>query len=275
MKFYQLTRCFFLISCLFLFSCSTHRDESVETAGFENLEKFFHDSPSLTPRDWEWIQKRYLAKKSANQAAPSFWMITGLPGAGKTTYYQKEKVKFHNFVFMDPDEIVVNLEGYQEKYRKSPSYAVNHYRPIATKLSKVVTQTVLDQKQNIVYVGPLGPDTLKLFTRHSKKNNYQTFLNIFVISPEEAKRRIIRRAIKESRNIESSLDSLICEHCYYLGKVFTTLETLEGITETNVILNEGKKPLIKEIHDPKDFQEFLPLIQRKHCPPRSPIASGP
>ena len=121
------------------------------------LKTLMPSLPQLITADYKSVKTKESEKIIASMLAglqpvtkPELRQISGIPGAGKSTYCQTHLPK--NFLFLSFDKIMVSLSGYQQTLAKEGSAAAYHqYEMPARIIGYEVLRRALRKHYNILF----------------------------------------------------------------------------------------------------------------------------
>lgn len=137
-------------------------------------------------------------------AAPELLQISGIPGAGKSTFCAAHPKK--NYLFLSFDRIMTALRGYQEELKKNGSVAAfQKYEMPARIIGYELLRRALNKKVNIMFEhSGTNKAHLELF-RNIRQKGYTTAVDFIICDTATAIRRAQKRAEETKRYVPETL----------------------------------------------------------------------
>lgn len=135
---------------------------------------------------------------------PELLQISGIPGAGKSTYCTSNLLP--NYLYLSFDKIMTSLKGYQlELLTSGNEIAFKKYEMTARIIGYEILNRALKLKLNIMFEhSGTNSAHLELF-QNIKNMGYKTAVNFIVCDTNLAIQRAKERAIKINRHVPESL----------------------------------------------------------------------
>ncbi len=232
---------------------------SIATADQVSFMRFISGDkdPNILDSEYKNLYNLFLCNlKSSN--SPEIIILSGTPGAGKSTFRKKYLGTIKNFYLHDPDEVTLNLKGYEIDAKKySGTGAFDKWWPIVHKVVNQLTQYAFKQNFNIIYDRALC--TQKSFDNLQYailQKNYKAKMYAFHVTEAIALDRVKKRALKDNR---ADIPKIV-KQC---GRHFSTMFTeYIKILPVVILYCNGKVCFKKEngvidIIDAEAYKEFL------------------
>ena len=155
-------------------------------------------------------------------AQPELRQISGIPGAGKSTFCATHQLK--NFLFLSFDKIMISLPSYQKDLAKFGNVvAFQNHEMTARIIGYELLRRAMNMKLNIMFEhSGTNPAHLELFKNIHKKG-YHTAVDFIVCDTALAIKRAEERAKKINRYVPKSL---ILERAAGIKKYATAYQKL-------------------------------------------------
>ncbi len=162
-----------------------------------------NDYKAVKTQESEFLIKKSLAGL-VSSVHPELWQISGIPGAGKSTFCAAHLPP--NFLFLSFDKIMVALSGYQHDLAIYGSVAAYHkYEMPARIIGYELLRRAVNLKLNIMFEhSGTNPAHLELF-KNIRKKGYRTAVNFIMCDTELAITHAKERAIKTKRYVPEQL----------------------------------------------------------------------
>lgn len=190
--------------------------------------------------------------------SPRIIILSGTPGAGKSTFRKKYLGTIENFHLHDMDEVIANLKGYKvDSQKHGETYAFDKWWPIAQKVVNQLTLYAFTQKFNIVYDRSCCTEqSLNDLREAVLHRGYKAKMYAFYVPEVIALDRVKKRAIKDNR-------ADIPETVVQCGKRFSAMfaNYVSFLNEITLYCHEKiclrKENDLISIVDNKAYEEFL------------------
>ncbi len=143
-------------------------------------------------------------KGLTSSPAPELLQISGIPGAGKSTFCAAHQKK--NYLFLSFDRIMTALKGYQQELKQNGSVAAfQKYEMPARIIGYELLRRALNKKVNIMFEhSGTNKAHLELF-RNISRQGYKTSVDFIVCDTATAIKRSQIRAEQTQRYVPESL----------------------------------------------------------------------
>lgn len=161
------------------------------------------DYASIKSAESEWLINESLKSVTSVQK-PELLQISGIPGAGKSTFCAAHQKK--NYLFLSFDRIMVALKGYQQELKQNGSVAAfQKYEMPARIIGYELLRRALNKKVNIMFEhSGTNKAHLELF-RNIREKGYNTAVDFIVCDTATAIKRAQIRAKETKRYVPESL----------------------------------------------------------------------
>ncbi len=141
---------------------------------------------------------------------PRIFAVAGIPGAGKTTFIQKQILAgvFPQDAFIhDCDAVMLNLAGYQEDLqRNGPEFAFSKWELPARRLAEEALVQAVEHRQDIIYDRSCALTSCLTFIESLvKESGYELFFYFLEIDVQRAVQRTQAREQETGRHIPLSI----------------------------------------------------------------------
>lgn len=175
------------------------------------LKTLMPSLPQLITADYKSVKTKESEKIIASMLAglqpvakPELRQISGIPGAGKSTYCQTHLPA--NFLFLSFDKIMVALSGYQQTLAKEGAVAAyQQYEMPARIIGYEVLRRALRKHYNILFEHSGTNNAHVEMFKNLPKKGYQTSVNFIVCDTNTAIARTKERAKKINRFISEDV----------------------------------------------------------------------
>ena len=162
---------------------------------------------------------------------PELLQVSGIPGAGKSTYCAKNMLD--NYLYLSFDRIMVELEGYKkELILRGNEIAFKKYEMYARVIGYELLKRALDLHINIMFEhSGTNNAHLELF-KNIKDKGYKTSVRFIVCDTDLAIKRTKERCLKINRYVPESLiierASAYKEYIKEYQKLSASINVLDG-----------------------------------------------
>lgn len=233
--------------------CSVAIADQVSFMRFISNDK----NPNVLDSEYKNLYNLFLGNLQSS-SSPEIVILSGTPGAGKSTFRKKYLGEIKNFYLHDPDEVTLNLKGYKIDAKKySGTGAFDKWWPIVHKVVDQLTQYALKQSFNIIYDRALC--TEKSFDNLQYavlQKNYKAKMYAFHVTEAIALDRVKKRALKDNR---ADIPKTVKQCGRHFSAMFTEYVKILPVV---ILYCNGKVCFKKEndvidIIDAEAYKEFL------------------
>lgn len=145
----------------------------------------------------------------SNLKEPTFIHMGGIPGAGKTTLaisYLENELKDQGFIRVDFDDIMHELDGYEESSMLNPEQAFDEFMTPAASIGYKVVEMLINAKTNILFDHSASPEYhIHLMKEIKRLYNYKTKMIYADCPVDMAKLRVKVRELRTKRHVPEQL----------------------------------------------------------------------
>ncbi|MBK66845.1 MAG: hypothetical protein CMP22_01790 [Rickettsiales bacterium] len=172
--------------------------------------------------------------EQSNLKEPTFIHMGGLPGAGKTTLavsYLENELKGQGFIRIDFDDIMTELDGYEESSMINPEQAYDEFWQPAASIGYKIIEMLVNEKTNILLDHSGAPEYhIQILKEIKEIHNYKTKMIYAECPIEMVKMRVKVRELRTKRHVP---EQLILDRDKSLAKNFKHYQ--EALDEVVVI----------------------------------------
>ena len=203
------------------------------------------------------------------QEAPTFHVIAGGVGSGKTSFRKKklsEGVLPAETYLHDPDDVMLSLHGYQADMAEHNDAAIafDKWELTARTEAENMLDTALKHRLNIIYERTCGMPEVRDFLSTVKDSGYQLIMHVIHTDIDIAKQRAIAREAVEGRHIPPAiiterhhmLKSLWKDYCDIADQINLYNNSGDQAQFTHVFEGRNNAPTI---HAPELYDLFLKI----------------
>ncbi len=137
-------------------------------------------------------------------ASPVLIQISGIPGAGKSTYCKLHKPK--EYLYLSFDAIMLLLQGYQEELLLNGSVkAFEKYEMIARTVGYELLSRAISKQVNIMFEHSGTNKAHVELIQNIKNNGYKTIVEFIMCDTSLAIKRAKDRALRINRHVPEQL----------------------------------------------------------------------
>ena len=169
---------------------------------------------------------------------PELLQVSGIPGAGKSTYCAKHMLS--NYLYLSFDNIMTKLEGYKKELALNGNEkAFKKYEMVARVIGYELLNRALSLNINIM-LEHSGTNNahLELF-KNVKNKGYKTSIDFIVCDTDLAIKRAKERSIKINRHVPESLiierASAYKEYINEYKKITSNINVLDGANDFAIL----------------------------------------
>jgi len=165
------------------------------------------------------------------EAQPELLQVSGIPGAGKSTYCAMHQKR--NFLFLSFDKIMESLSGYQTELKQNGSVrAFQKYEMPARIIGYELLRRAVNRRVNIMFEhSGTNKAHLELF-KNIKAKGYKTAVDFIICDTALAVKRAAARAERTQRYVPETLilerAAKIKEYMAVYKKEVKNIEVLDG-----------------------------------------------
>ncbi len=169
---------------------------------------------------------------------PTILQVSGIPGAGKSTYCKEHLLE--NFLYLSFDKIMVSMPEYQRDLKLQGSKeAFNKYEMQARIIGYEVLNRAISKRINIMFEHSGTNDAhIELFKNISKLG-YKTIVNFIVCSKDIAIKRAEERVKQTKRYVPKTLiEERAGKVEYYISqypKIVSEINILDGANNFSLL----------------------------------------
>lgn len=178
-----------------------------------NIKDLMPDIYALIPYGYETVQNHTserilssLCDQVGASASPYFIQVSGMPGAGKSTYCEQFLKKHNDFAYVSFDQIMERLPDYQSDVKnKGAKPAFDSWEIPARVMGYELLKRLIDKRANILLEhSGVNPAHLQL-TQNIKKLGYKTEVDFMMCPLKVALQRAKQREEKTHRHTPPDL----------------------------------------------------------------------